>query len=110
MNLKSVFKIISLFLLPILAFANSSLGVGTVAQNVMEPVTLFSDFINTGCLLIGGCFLFASVIKYFEHRRSPLMVPLSTVIFLFIAGAILIALPFVSYLTSSGVPYRGFNW
>lgn len=90
--------------------AAQPLGIGTVAQNMMEPVTLFSDFISSACLLIGSSFLFASIIKYFEHRRTPLMVPMSTVVFLFIAGLVLIALPFASYLTTSGVPFRVFNW
>lgn len=92
--------------MPIMAFAESrNTGLGGVALNLMEPVGLFSDFVHTGCILIGGSFLFASIIKYFEHRRSPTMVPISTVIFLLIAGIILILLPFLSLLTEHGLPY-----
>lgn len=103
-----VLKGILLCLCPGLIWADSSSSLGNVAQNLMEPVGFFSDFIQTGCLLIGGAFLFASIIKYFEHRRSPLMVPISTVVFLIIAGIILILLPLLSIITEHGVPYAFF--
>ena len=85
--------------------AAEPLGIGRVAQNMLEPVGLFSDFVQSACLLLGGSFLVASLVKYIEHRRSPLMVPISTVVFLVIAGILLLLLPLTSYLTSSGVPY-----
>lgn len=105
----SLYKIIILIFnfLPGLVFADT--GIGGVATNLMEPVGLMSDFIGSGCLLIGASFLFASLIKYIEHRRSPLMVPISTVVFLLIAGLILIGLPFLYLLTGYGVPYTLFS-
>lgn len=104
-----VLKGIVLCFLPALVFAaEQRVGFGGVAQNLMEPVGFFSDFILSACLLIGGSFIFASIIKYFEHRRSPLMIPLSTVVFLLIAGIILILLPFLSLITEHGVPYAFF--
>ena len=78
---------------------------GGVAQNVMVPVSVASDFVSTGCFVIGGSFLFAAIIKYIEHRRSPLMVPISTVIFLFVAGILLILLPLAYKVTDSGIPF-----
>lgn len=84
-------------------------GLGGVASNIMEPVGLFNDMIDTACFVIGGAFLFATIIKYFEHRRSPLMVPISTVIFLLIAGLILIGLPFLSYVVNGSVQYSLFS-
>ena len=104
--IKHVVRFASLLLFPGILFARAGTGIGGVAGNMMEPVNLFSDFIDTGCLVIGIGFLFASIIKYVEHRRSPLMVPISTVIFLLIAGAILVCLPFLPALTGYGVPYR----
>lgn len=101
-----ILRFLIIYFIPISAMALShGAGLGKVATNLMEPVSFFSDFIQTGCLLIGGCFIFASIIKYFEHRRSPLMVPMSTVVFLIIAGIILVLLPFVSYYTEMGLPY-----
>jgi hypothetical protein len=73
-------------------------GLGSVAQNLIEPVDLFSKFLDATCFLIGGSFLFASIVKYIEHKRSPLMVPISTVIYLVLAGLVLIALPFAYML------------
>lgn len=89
-------------------YQHNAVGLGGMAENIMEPVGIASDFVQTGCLLIGGSFLFASIIKYVEHRRSPLMVPLSTVAFLFIAGLLLISLPIITYLTHYGLPYNLF--
>lgn len=86
--------------------SNGGGGFGTVASNLMDPVSLFYQFLQTACLLIGSGFLFASVVKYFEHRRSPLMVPISTVIFLLIAGIVLVALPLLAYVSQTGVQYR----
>jgi hypothetical protein len=80
-------------------------GVGGVATNIMDPVSVFSGFVNSGCLVIGGGFLFATILKYIEHRRSPTMVPLSTVIFLLIAGLVLVLLPLLSFVTEGGIPY-----
>lgn len=91
------------------AFNQRPTGIGGVARNLMDPVTVFSDFVYTGCIVIGGSFLFAAIIKYFEHRRSPLMVPMSTVVFLLIAGVLLLALPFLAYLDSSGIRYTLFR-
>lgn len=84
-------------------------GIGKVASNLMEPVGLMSDFIYTACIIIGASFIFASVIKYIEHRRSPLMVPISTPIFLLVAGVFLVAMPFLSFLSSSAIRYSLFR-
>lgn len=101
-----LFGIIALcFIMPVIAFADNSLSLGKVASNLMDPVTVVMDFVHTACVIIGGAFLFASLIKYIEHRRSPTMVPISTVMFLLIAGLLLIALPLISYITANGFPY-----
>lgn len=70
-------------------------GIGGMAQHMLDPVFLLSDFVSVACFLIGGSFIFASIIKYVEHRRSPLMVPISTVVSLFIGGLLLVGLPFM---------------
>lgn len=101
-------KYLALFflcLLPTLGLAEAPVGFGGVANSMMTPVSILADFVHTACLLIGMGFLFASIVKYFEHRRSPLMVPISTVVFLLIAGALLICLPLLSYFTEGGIPY-----
>ena len=80
-------------------------GIGDVANHLMEPVGFASDFIYTTCFVIGGSLLFASVIKYIDHRRNPLAVTISTVVFLFIAGLFLVALPFAYKVVNHGTPY-----
>lgn len=106
--MKLIFIIFSLFyLMP--AFAEKRVGMGGVATSLMEPVSVVSDFIHSGCLVLGISFVFASVVKYFEHRRSPLMVPISTIVFLLIAGIILLLLPVLSYLNSNAIPYSFFR-
>ncbi|HEU5281736.1 MAG TPA: hypothetical protein VFU82_07160 [Gammaproteobacteria bacterium] len=92
-----------------LVLADNSTGVGAVAINMLEPVGVFSDFLYSGCWIIGGSFVFASIIKYFEHKRSPLMVPISTVVFLLIAGGILIALPFLSLYGDPSIRFTFFD-
>ena len=97
-----------LLTVPVLRAAGP-VGLGEVAQNMMEPVGLMSDFVYSACLVIGGSFLFASIVKYFEHRRSPLMVPISTVVFLLIAGLLLIAMPFLSLIGDGAIRYSLFQ-
>ena len=103
--IKFLFLFLYGILLLALAASHRATGLGGVAVNMMEPVSLMSDFVHTACVIIGASFLFASIIKYVEHRRSPLMVPISTVVFLVIAGLALIFLPFLGYLTQAGIPY-----
>lgn len=84
---------------PIMVFAaQAPQGIGKVSNSILEPVSVVTDFVHSACLLLGGAFVFASVIKYFEHRRSPTMVTLSTVVFLFLAGVLLLCLPLIAYL------------
>lgn len=97
MNMNNLIRLIILYFIAFIivisqqtAFAVQDLG--QVAQNIMEPVTVVSQFMMTACFVIGGSFLFTSIIKYVEHRRNPLASPISTVVFLFIAGIILILL------------------
>jgi len=80
-------------------------GIGKMANSMMSPVFVLSDFVASACIIIGFSFLLASVVKYFEHKRSPLMIPISTVVFLLIAGLLLVALPFAYKITSSGIPF-----
>lgn len=83
--------------------STSTLGLGDVAENLLDSVNLFADFIHTACIIIGASFIFTSLIKYVEHKRSPLMVTLSTVVFLFLAGVVLLLLPLLPLITDSGV-------
>lgn len=83
-----------LFLMSTLpAYAAKDVGFGGVAKSLMEPTSLAKDFLHVACFIIGAAFVFASIVKYIEHRRSPTMIPLSTVFFLLVSGLVLIAIP-----------------
>ena len=97
--LNSCYGFLLLLFISMVAWAQkttSSASIGDLATSAMEPVGIFTDVIHGTCFIIGGSFLFASIIKFIEHRRSPLMVSFSTVVFLFIAGVVLIVLPIVT--------------
>lgn len=98
-------KIFILSCLPIVAIAVPSSGLGLVAKNMLEPVGLMNDFVNSACFVMGIAFLFSALIKYIEHRRSPMMIPISTVVFLTIAGLLLLAMPFAYMLTENGIHF-----
>ena len=86
--------------------ATGGLDLGAVATQLMEPVSVLGDFLNTACLVIGISFIFAGVVKYSQHRNSPLEIPISTVVFLFIAGVALLLLPLAYMLAGDqAAPY-----
>jgi len=87
------------------AFAYNHLSFGKVAQNITEPMEVVSGFVSVGCLIVAVACLFASIVKYVEHRRNPLYVPLSNVIWLFLIGLLLLILPFAYFITESGIPF-----
>lgn len=80
-------------LIPGFVLADNSTDMGALAENLMEPAAMLSEFISNGAIVIGITFLFASVIKYFRYRENPMAVPISDVVFLFIFGVLLICLP-----------------
>ena len=87
-----------------LVFADLHSGIGGVASNLMEPVSVLTDFITSASLIIGTTFLFASLIKYMEYRVNPLAVPISNVIFLLICGVLLLCLPIAYKLVYTSPP------
>jgi hypothetical protein len=103
-----VLKLILLFLgLQSSAFAllpTRPSGLGQVANNLMDPVHMFANFIGSMSIIIGIAFLLGSFHKYSQHRRNHMAAPISTVIFLLIMGVVLIVLPFIHNLTQAGVP------
>jgi hypothetical protein len=88
---------------PVLSSADQ--GLGGVAGNLLEPVSILSNFISTSSLVIGISFVFASIMKYFQHRANSVAVTLSSVVLLFVMGVLLILLPLAYKLTTSGIPY-----
>ena len=92
-----------LFFIPTLSIADQ--GIGDVAQNLIEPVSVLSDFVATSSVVIGASFVMASFLRYLQYRINPLAMPISTVIMLLIMGILLILLPLAYKLTEGGIPY-----
>lgn len=119
--LKFIYQLIAIcwFFLPNISFADQPaasgpsspppppvhhqlVGIGGVANNLMEPVTILANFIGTIAIIIGISFLFAAFVKYMQHRVNPLAVPISTVVLLLVMGICLLLIPFLYKLTTSG--------
>jgi hypothetical protein len=79
-------------------------GFGKVANNLMEPVIILSNFIGVAAITLGLSFLFGALVKYMQHRVNPMAVPISTVVLLLIMAIILICLPLSYKIASSGIP------
>ncbi|MDR3477512.1 MAG: hypothetical protein P4M14_05705 [Gammaproteobacteria bacterium] len=93
--------------LPVLAVAATHpAGIGQVANNMLEPVYLVSDFVSSAAIIIGGTCLFGAFLKYMQYRINPLAAPMSTVLVLFLMGLVLVCLPLAYKLTESGVPFH----
>lgn len=100
-----------LFFIPIIAYGEDDLtGIGKVALNILDPVSIVADFLGSASLIIGCSCLFAAILKYIQHRTNPHAAPLSTIITLLAMGIALVGLPFLYLLTEHGVPYSLFNW
>jgi len=97
---------IFLFFISSFTFALNDLSLGEVARNITEPLEAVSGFVSVGCLIVGVACLFASLVKYFEHRKSPLAVPISTVVWILIIGLLLLIIPFAYLITDNGIPFR----
>ena len=93
-----------LTLFPALAIAADS-GIGTVASNLLTPVEIVSSFMSSASLALGISALFASFVKYMQHRVNPLAHPIGTVFLLLVIGIILVCLPMIYKLTESGIPF-----
>jgi hypothetical protein len=79
-------------------------GIGEIASNIQEPVTLLANFVGAAAIAIGSCFIFSALVKYMRHRVNPYEVPISTVVILLIMGILLLCLPMAYKLTESGFP------
>jgi hypothetical protein len=93
-----------IFLMPAMGFAEAPSGIGSIASNLMEPVSVINDFVNTAAMVLGGGFIFASFIKYMQYRQNPLAVPFSTVFWLLILGIVLLLLPLAYKLAYEAPP------
>ncbi len=88
-----------------LAAIKSGESFGDLANDMLGPVTVLSDFVGTASWIIGFSCLFASLFRYLQYRVNPLAAPISTVIVLLVLGILLLCLPFTYLLTGTGIPF-----
>lgn len=104
---KKVFLFIPLVIIlgssPITVLAAS--GFGAVANNLMTPISIVSNFMYSASLVLGSTSLFAAFLKYLQFRVNPLANPIGRVVVLLIIGVLFICLPLIHKLTSSGIPF-----
>jgi hypothetical protein len=109
MSLFSIIRVLIIFsitLVPSFVFAGE--GIGGLAENLLEPIAIISDFINSAAIILGASALMAAILKYKQYRKNPHASPLGKIIWLFIIGVVLVFLPLVYKLTESGIPYQFF--
>jgi hypothetical protein len=93
-----------LWFVPI-TLAMAEQGFGNVAENLLTPVIVVSDFVNTASIIVGISFIFGGFLRYLQHRVNPLAVPISTVVLLEVMGVFLVCLPLAYKLSEGGIPY-----
>ncbi|MEO8400751.1 MAG: hypothetical protein ABI597_03005 [Gammaproteobacteria bacterium] len=103
-NAAQLFLLFCMAIFSCTAFANN-VGLGQVANNLMEPVTILSGFLSGAAIILGLSLLFASFARYMQYRVNPLAHPIGSVITLFLIGILLLALPLIYKLTESGIPF-----
>jgi hypothetical protein len=92
---RCILKIMFCFglVLPTITLAEAPSGVGGIANNLLQPVSLMTDFVTSGALAAGVGFLFGAFIKYMQHRKNPMASTIGNVILLLIIGILLLCLP-----------------
>ncbi len=99
--------IFMMFCLPMQA--RCAQGIGHFAGELVEPVTILSNFISTGSFIVGVMLLVSALMRYMQYRVNPLASPISTVIVLLVLGIMLVSLPFVYLLIGAGIPFSIFG-
>lgn len=76
-------------------------GIGDVASNIYQPVTIMIQLVRAVSVLCGAGLILGSLLKYLEYRRNPVAVRLSMVIFMLLFG--------ISLLLVSIIPMKGLS-
>ena len=75
--------------------------IGQVVNNILAPMSAFTDAFYKICYALGTLLIIGSAVQYKLHRKNPIQVKLSNVIFLLIIGIVVVCLPFIVKLSSS---------
>lgn len=74
-------------------------GFGAVSDNLLGPISGFSQLLNGVSYTIGVGFLLGGLVQYRQHRENPQQIKISTPIVLALIGLIFVALPFITRLS-----------
>jgi hypothetical protein len=99
---RKLFPQLSLFLFT-LGFAKAALAVDVsqAVNNILGPLSAFTDSFYKICYALGIILIVGSGIQYRMHRKNPMQIRLSNVIFLLIVGIVVVCLPFLVKLSTS---------
>lgn len=75
---------------------------GQVSKSLMSIFQGMNSIFSGVCIIVGIGLLFSAFIQYRQHRTNKLLVPISKPIFIFILGAVLIAIPILGHFTQGG--------
>jgi len=96
-------------LFPILLITNTifaytrpqnNFSIGDISQNLFGAEMNIHDFIQIVCIVSGIALILGGLLKFKKYRRNPVEARLSSVIFDFIIGLILIGLAFIPFQLS----------
>lgn len=76
------------------AFAENQ-SIGEIAGNLFEATETLHGIIQVVLVVAGAALLLGSLLQYRKYRENPIETRLSTVIFLFFLGLLLIVLAFI---------------
>jgi len=82
-----------------IALAADVTGLGDVAESLIAPVGLISNFISATAVAIGIACLFGALLRYHQFRINPVAAPISSVITLLVLGIALLCLPLLKVIT-----------
>lgn len=68
----------------------SAQAIGEVAANIYQPVSVIISLVKAVSIICGSGLMLGGILRFFDYRRNPVAVRLSTVVFMFIFGAALI--------------------
>lgn len=77
------------------AFAVLDPSIGDVSNNLFEAVLGINSIIHVICLVTGSALILGAFFRYMNHRRNPIVAPLSSVFAFLIAGIAIILLIFI---------------
>lgn len=97
----NVFLYLALILVLDYTSASYAKDVDQVINNILDPVSAFTDAFYKISYALGFLLIAGSVVQYNMHRKNPVQVKLSNVICLLIIGIVVFCLPFIVKLSSS---------